>query len=136
MPKTARLFPKWKTTAVTMVVGVLTIAGTPLFSGWYSKDAIIAQALGFAYVHPQHMLLFLLPLVTAGITAFYMFRMWFMTFTGKPRDEHVHEHARESPWIMTVPLIALAAFSGCVAWPNPLADGRFAPHGLLDAERS
>ena len=46
-----------------MLVGVLTIAGIPLFSGWYSKDAIIAQALGFAYVHPEHMLLFLLPLV-------------------------------------------------------------------------
>ncbi len=54
------------------------------------------------------MLLFLLPLVTAGITTFYMFRMWFMTFTGKPRDHHVYEHAHESPWLMTVPLIFLA----------------------------
>ncbi len=48
-----------------------------------------------SYVHPQHVLLFLLPLVTAGITTFYMFRMWFMTFTGKPRDHHVYEHAHE-----------------------------------------
>ena len=52
-------------------------------------------------------LLFILPLVTAGITAFYMFRMWFMTFTGKPRDHHVYEHAHESPWVMTMPLILL-----------------------------
>ena len=97
-----------KITALTMLVGVLAIAGIPLFSGWYSKDAILAQALGFVMVHHEHILLFLLPLVTAGITTFYMFRMWFMTFTGKPRDEHVYEHAHESPWLMTVPLIVLA----------------------------
>ena len=60
------LYPKMKITALTMLVGVLAIAGMPLFSGWYSKDAILAQALGFVLVHPQHILLFLLPLVTAG----------------------------------------------------------------------
>jgi NADH-quinone oxidoreductase subunit L len=48
-----------------------------------------------------------------------MFRMWFMTFTGKPRDEHVHEHAHESPWTMTVPLVVLALFSIVVAWGWP-----------------
>ncbi len=47
------LFPKMKITALTMLVGVLAIAGMPLFSGWYSKDAILAQALGFVYVHPR-----------------------------------------------------------------------------------
>ena len=60
-----------------------------------------------------------LPLVTAGITTFYMFRMWFLTFTGKPRDQHVYEHAHESPWMMTMPLIVLAVFSVCVAWGWP-----------------
>src|SRR5205085_1084957 len=95
----------------TMLVGVLTIAGTPLFAGWYSKDMVLAQAWGFAYTNPQHALLFILPWVTAAITAFYMFRMWFMTFTGEPRDEHVFEHAHETtPW-MTVPLILLAVCS-------------------------
>ena len=49
--------------------------------------------------------------MTAGITTFYMFRMWFMTFTGEPRDQHVYEHAHESPRLMTVPLIVLAVFS-------------------------
>src|SRR6516162_9590828 len=67
MRRMGGLFPKMKITALTMLVGVLAIAGTPLFSGWYSKDAILAQALGFTYVHRQHLLLFLLPLVTAGI---------------------------------------------------------------------
>src|SRR5262249_18323839 len=62
-------------------------------------------------------LLFALPLLTTAITTFYMFRMWFLTFTGEPRDHHVHEHAHESPWPMTVPLIVLAFFSVVVSWP-------------------
>ena len=68
------------------------------------------------------MLLFLLPLVTAGLTAFYMFRMWFMTFAGPPRDHHVHDHAFESPPTMTVPLILLAACSVGIAWGWPVWD--------------
>ncbi|HEY7426125.1 MAG TPA: NADH-quinone oxidoreductase subunit L [Gemmataceae bacterium] len=122
MTKMGGLFPKMKITALTMLAGVLAIAGIPLFTGWYSKDAILAQALGFAGVHKEHMLLFLLPLATAGITAFYMARMWLMTFTGPPRDEHVYEHAHESPWVMTVPLIVLAVCSVGVAWGWPIYD--------------
>jgi NADH-quinone oxidoreductase subunit L len=116
------LYPKMKITALTMLMGVLAIAGVPLFSGWYSKDAVLAYSLGFCEVHPQHMLLFILPLATAGITTFYMFRMWFLTFAGKPRDHHVYEHAHESPWVMTVPLILLAILSVCVAWGWPVWD--------------
>jgi NADH-quinone oxidoreductase subunit L len=122
MEKMGGLYPKMKITAITMLVGVLTIMGMPLFSGWYSKDAILAQAYGFFWTHKQHLLLFVLPLATAGITTFYMFRMWFLTFTGKPRDEHVHEHAHESPRVMTVPLIVLAIFSVIVAWGLPVYD--------------
>jgi NADH-quinone oxidoreductase subunit L len=122
MLKMGGLFPKMKITAITMLAGVLTIAGIPLFSGWYSKDAILAQALGFVNVYPAHGLLFLLPLLTAGITAFYMARMWFLTFVGKPRDHHVYEHAHESPYVMTVPLMILAFFSVVVAWGTPVWD--------------
>jgi NADH-quinone oxidoreductase subunit L len=120
MRRMGGLFPKMKITAITMLLGVLAIAGIPLFTGWYSKDAILAQAFGFSFVHREHILLFVLPLATAGITAFYMSRMWFMTFTGPPKDEHVHEHAHESPWTMTVPLCVLAACSVFVAWGWPL----------------
>ncbi len=60
------LYPKMKITALTMLAGVLAIAGIPLFCGWYSKDAILAHALGFVMVHKEHVLLFLLPLATAG----------------------------------------------------------------------
>jgi NADH-quinone oxidoreductase subunit L len=114
-----------KITALTMLMGVLAIAGIPAFSGWYSKDAIVAQAMGYAYQNPQHLLLFLLPLLTAGLTTFYMFRMWFMTFTGKPRDHHVYEHAHESPATMTWPLIILAVFSVGVGWGWPFFSSHF-----------
>jgi NADH-quinone oxidoreductase subunit L len=124
MRRMGGLFPKMKITAVTMLVGVLAIAGIPLFSGWYSKDSILAQALGFVMVHSNHLLLFLLPLATAGLTTFYMFRMWYLTFAGTPRDHHVYEHAKESPWTMTVPLIVLAVMSIVVAWGWPVWDAK------------
>jgi NADH-quinone oxidoreductase subunit L len=136
MTKMGGLFPKMKITALTMLVGVLAIAGIPLFSGWYSKDGILGASFGFAFHHHQHALLFLLPLATAGLTTFYMFRMWFMTFAGPPRDHHVHEHAHESPWTMTVPLIVLAVFSVMVAWGNPIWDPErsWLEHELHDAQ--
>lgn len=120
MLKMGGLYSKMKITAITMLIGVLAISGIPLFSGWYSKDEVLVGALAYSRVNTSHFLLFLTPLVTAGITTFYMFRMWFMTFTGKPRDPHVHEHAHESPWMMTVPLVLLAILSVCVAWGWPL----------------
>jgi NADH-quinone oxidoreductase subunit L len=123
--KMGGLYPRMKITALTMLMGVLAIAGTPAFSGWYSKDAIVASALGYVKVHPEHILLFLLPLATAALTTFYMFRMWFLAFTGKPRDPHVYEHAHESPRIMTGPLVVLAVFAVCVAWGWPHFAARF-----------
>jgi NADH-quinone oxidoreductase subunit L len=120
MRKMGGLRKKMPITAATMLVGCLAIAGTPTFSGWYSKDAILAEALAFVTMNPGHFLLLLAPLVTAGITCFYMFRMWFLTFTGKPKDDHVYEHAHESPRTMTVPLIILAAFSYFVASGLPI----------------
>jgi NADH-quinone oxidoreductase subunit L len=104
-----------------------------MFSGWYSKDAILAAAFGFV-VAPRnniHFLLFLLPLITAGITTFYMFRMWFMTFTGKPKDHHVAAHAHEPPRLMTIPLVVLAVFSIFVAWGFPPWDAK---ESLLEHE--
>lgn len=110
------LLKKMPITALTMLVGVCAIAGFPMilglhFSGFHSKDAIVASALAFVKANPSHFLLFFIPLLTAGITAFYMFRLWFFTFWGKPRDQHVYDHAHESPWIMTIPLLILAPFA-------------------------
>jgi NADH-quinone oxidoreductase subunit L len=93
-----------------------TIFGHPIaLSGYHSKDAIIATALAYMYQNPVHILLFIVPLITAGLTAFYMFRLWFYTFWGEPRDQHIYDHAHESPWVMTGPLIVLAFFAAFVA---------------------
>jgi NADH-quinone oxidoreductase subunit L len=120
--KMGGLYPKMRITAITMLVGVLAIAGTPLLSGWYSKDLIIQSALGYGLEHPEHVALFVLPLVTAAMTGFYVFRLWFLAFTGPPRDEHVNQEAHESPPVMTVPLIFLAVCSVGIAWGWPLWD--------------
>ena len=77
----------------------------PLLSGFYSKDAILASVLGFSWTHPAHWILFILPALAAAITAFYMMRLYLLTFHTTARDEHVHEHAHESPRLMWVPLV-------------------------------
>lgn len=111
MPEMGGLIKKMPITAFAMLVGVLAIAGFPYMSGFYSKDAIIAQVLAYGESNPEHTFVMLLPAVSAGITAFYMFRLWFMTFMGKPRDPHVYDHAHESPKVMWVPLAILSFFA-------------------------
>ena len=113
MPRMGGLLKKMPYTAWTMLVGCLAISGAGVptvigMSGYYSKDYIIAQALVFKTANPMFCWLFYIAVAAAGMTAFYMFRLWFMTFTGKPRDEHIYEHAHESPPTMTVPLVILA----------------------------
>jgi NADH-quinone oxidoreductase subunit L len=118
---------KMPITAYTMLIGCLAIAGVGVpflagFSGFHSKDLIVEQALshwnsnakaGFSW------LFFVVPLVGAAITAFYMFRLWFMTFAGEPRDHHRYDHAHESPQVMTGPLVVLAVFAVCAGWHFP-----------------
>lgn len=135
---------KMPITAATMLIGVVAIAGLAIpwptlpfvgkiaFSGYHSKDEIVASALTFMSLNPGHFLLFLVPLLTAGITAFYMFRLWFMTFAGEPKDEHVYEHAHESPRAMTGPLIVLSVFAIGCAWGFTVQDdGHLSPGYLV-----
>jgi NADH:ubiquinone oxidoreductase subunit 5 (subunit L)/multisubunit Na+/H+ antiporter MnhA subunit len=122
MRKMGGLLKKMPFTGYTMLIGCLAIIGTGIpfvggFSGYYSKDSIIAQTLSFKNENPLHAILFYAAAGGASITAFYMFRLWFMTFIGKPRDHHVYDHAHESPKVMYVPLIILAAFAFAVGWP-------------------
>jgi NADH-quinone oxidoreductase subunit L len=105
MRRMGGLWRKMPITAPTFAIGVLAIAGLPLLSGFYSKDAILAGA------YHRFPVLFWVGLASAVLTAFYMFRLYAMTFLGKPKDAHVYEHAHESPWTMTVPLVVLAALS-------------------------
>jgi NADH-quinone oxidoreductase subunit L len=129
--KMGRLHHKMPITSLTFLVGTLAIAGVPLLSGFYSKDAILASALGFSWAHPSHWLLFILPALAAAITAFYMMRLYLLTFHTTVKDEHVHEHAHESPRVMWAPLVVLAVLSICIGWfgraPEraPLGDGQY-----------
>ena len=97
------------TTYWTFAVGCLAIAGVPLLSGFFSKDLILEEA--YAAPHGSAVL-WLLGTLGAGLTAFYMFRLLFVTFWGETRADHeVADHIHESPSVMTVPLIVLAVLS-------------------------
>jgi len=124
MPLMGGLRKKMPITFWTFLVATLAISGVPFFSGFYSKDAILAGALAFGMTK-AHYVPFLLALAAAALTAFYMFRMVFLTFMGKPRDEERHHHAHESPWTMTVPLVTLAVLAAVSSgWRGP-SDGWF-----------
>jgi len=112
----------WKLIPLTyglMWIGNLALAGIPFFSGFFSKDAILESA--FAAHTGLGEYAFWLGFLAAILTAFYSWRLLIMTFHGKPRaDHHTMEHVHESPWIMTLPLIVLAAgaiVSGYLLWP-------------------
>jgi F420H2 dehydrogenase subunit L len=112
MRKMGGLHDKMKKTSITMLLGSLSIAGFPFFAGFWSKDLIIesvmeasGEPVGWIFL-----ILWILAVVTAFMTAFYMFRMWYMTFKGTPGHNAEHCHG-ESPNTMTVPLIILSVFA-------------------------
>ncbi len=113
----------------TMTAGVFAIAGFPPFSGFFSKDEILADAFRAPHIGP---ILWFIGWITAFLTAFYMFRLWYLTFFGQRRSEDPHPQAHgsqaedagqahahgvhESPWVMLVPLIILAVLSVAGGW--------------------
>jgi NADH-quinone oxidoreductase subunit L len=109
------LWRKIPVTFWTMTAGVFAIAGIPPFAGFFSKDEILYQT--FISPGPLGKLLWLVGLVTAGMTSFYMFRLWFKTFFGASRSQHSAttepsgHGVHESPWIMLLPLVILAILS-------------------------
>ncbi|MFQ5743505.1 MAG: NADH-quinone oxidoreductase subunit L [Acidobacteriota bacterium] len=111
----------------TFLVGTLAIAGIPGLAGFFSKDEILWMAWAGPNGHP---LLWALGALAAGLTAFYMFRMVFVTFHGSSRmDPHVEEHAHESPLSITIPLTALASLAvvgGYIGIPAVLRVGPLA----------
>jgi len=109
-----------KLTYAMMWIGSLALAGVPFFAGYYSKDMIIEVA--WAAGSPVGTFAFVIGISAAFLTAFYSWRLLFLTFHGKPRaNEHVMAHVHESPAVMTLPLAALAVgavFSGMVAYDH------------------
>jgi len=96
-------------THITFLIACLTISGVPPFSGFFSKDEILVAALH------HNKILFAVEFIVAGLTAFYMFRLYFNVFWGK--DRHYHHTPHESPLTMTIPLMFLAfasVFSGFI----------------------
>ncbi len=100
------LWSKIKITAITFLIGTIAISGIPPFAGFFSKDEILAHT----YEHNK--LMWILALAGSFLTAFYMFRLFFVIFTGKFRGTKEQEHhLHESPSSMTLPLMVLAALS-------------------------
>jgi len=104
------LWSKMRVTAWTVLVATLAIAGVPPLAGFWSKDEILSAALEHG-----HGLLFLVGIATSGLTAFYMFRFFYLTFAGRYRGSH---HVHESPAVMTGPLALLAVASAVVGLPG------------------
>jgi NADH-quinone oxidoreductase subunit L len=107
---------KLKITKWVMLMGCISIAGIPLWSGFFSKDEILAVVFETGAENPLFYLLYIMGTLTAFMTAFYMFRLWFMTFTGEPRDHHAYDHAHEAPKVMWVPLAILAVLAVGSGW--------------------
>lgn len=114
MTRMGGLRKKLPFTFIAMMCCTLAIAGIPFFSGFVSKDRILGDALYFGfYANKQHMLVPILGFSAALLTAFYMFRMMFMTFYGKPKDHHVYEHCHEEhiQFNSNIPLLILSVFT-------------------------
>jgi NADH-quinone oxidoreductase subunit L len=119
---------KLKITFITMFIGTLAISGIPPFAGFFSKDEILAHT----FMHSTPM--YVIGVVTAMFTAFYMFRMMYLTFFGKFRGTHEQEHhIHESPASMTIPLVILAILSiagGFIGIPEALGGHHWLEHFL------
>lgn len=108
IPKTGWLF----------LIGTMAISGVPLLSGFFSKDEIIVSAF-----NADHPFLFTLAVIAAFLTAFYMFRLFFMVFMGKPRSEMKQVH--ESPNVMIIPMAVLAVLAVIAGYMNTPWFGTF-----------
>ncbi|QEC76198.1 NADH-quinone oxidoreductase subunit L [Mucilaginibacter ginsenosidivorax] len=128
MRKMGGLKGKLPVTFVTMLIGTIAISGIPPFSGFFSKDEILAHA----YEHSTTF--YVIGVFTAMLTSFYMFRMMYLTFWGKFRGTHEQEHhLHESPATMTIPLIVLAVLSivgGLIGVPEVLGGHHELAHYL------
>ncbi len=117
-------------TWATFLIGAIAIAGIPPFAGFFSKDEILWYAYSSDLGSP---VLWVLGALGALMTAFYMFRLVFLTFYGKERFDHHHHHPHEAPKTMTVPLMVLAALSvvgGFLGVPAALGGGNVIEHWL------
>ena len=119
-----------KVSMITMLISCISIAGIPPLSGFWSKDEVLAVTFEAGDVGLTFMVLWVLGVLTAFMTAFYMFRMWFMVFKGQPNEgtkhatEHGH-HKHEAPIAMLLPLVILASLAFASGFALFIGDGFF-----------
>jgi NADH-quinone oxidoreductase subunit L len=105
-----------RVTAAAFAIGGLALAGIPPFAGFWSKDDILGSVYSTLGAHPDYWPFFALAFAAVFLTAYYIFRAWFLTFSGRaPRDPSLPA-AHESPWVMRIPLVALAALATGAGW--------------------
>ncbi len=126
MAELGGLYPRLKTTALAMLAATMAISGVPLFSGFASKDAILASTLHFVLEKPEHLALFVIPVVGSALTAFTMFRLWFLLFAGSPRTDAA-TGAVEPGRLIRWPLVALAVPSVVAGWTITILPLGFEP---------
>jgi NADH-quinone oxidoreductase subunit L len=112
--KMGGLARKLPVTFATFLIGTLALGGIWPLSGFYSKDAILLAEMD------KNLPLFVMALVTAGLTGFYMARALIVAFLGKPRDQEVAGHAHESPLVVTLPLVLLAVLAVVAGWHDAI----------------
>src|SRR5438309_6847384 len=100
-------------TYATMFIATLAISGTPGFSGFFSKEEILLAAGTGPYANS---VIYVLGVLSTGLTALYMFRLLFLTFHRGPRFDPRKTHVHESPWVMLAPLVVLALLSVAGGW--------------------
>ncbi|MBS4212609.1 NADH-quinone oxidoreductase subunit L [Neobacillus rhizophilus] len=123
------LWKKLKFTGPLFLIGTLAISGVPGLSGFFSKDEILVAAW-----EGGHPVLFLLALIAAFFTAFYMFRLFFLVFTGEARGEQKHVH--ESPSLMTLPMLVLGVLAIIGGYVNTPWFGSFLGDWLVDGNEA
>jgi NADH-quinone oxidoreductase subunit L len=135
MRRMGGLWSKIPVTYALMWIGSLSLAGIPFFSGYFSKDSILAAAWASGTAVGRYS--FCLGVFTAFLTAFYSWRLLIMTFHGESRADHeTQHHIHESPWVMLLPLFVLAAGAIAAGWlaaPYFVGEdrGEFWKHALL-----
>jgi NADH-quinone oxidoreductase subunit L len=133
MNKMGGLYKKIPITYWTMLIGSIAIAGIPPLAGFFSKDEILGETFKFASYESLFYVFFVVGMIVAGLTAFYMFRLMAKTFWGTSRvDPHVEPKIHESPPTMTVPLILLAIPSALIGMYLGLPLGDSTIHHWLE----
>jgi len=98
-------------TAVAFAIGGLSLAGIPPFAGFWSKDDILSSVYSTLGAHPDYWPFFLLAFAAVFLTAYYIFRAWFLAFSGDRVRDPTLPAAHEGPWVMQVPLVILSGFA-------------------------